>query len=335
MRAVGRERRPDVSGGGTVTAVPADARAVLEEGLSDRAGRPVRIVGWRWVPLHGASIHPIHRLSAALDDGTSLDAVCKEMAVTADRRAAREVRLYTHVLGRRRLGAPALYAAGWDRRRTRRWLFLEDVGDWRLDWCDTPVWQEAFRWLAGMHAAWHGDAAALRAAGVPEQGAAFYRDLAQQARRRLTKARLPGAVTRFDTATVAFDDAVAALQDGPRTLVHGDLSCKNLMVQRSPRRFRPVDWEWAAVGPAAWDVSSLLAGWGVQKPPLLAAYLDERQRHGDVDRAAFTRTIAACEGMHALWYLRWWIAACRQPTFVDRLLGRIARHWAALGDGRG
>ncbi|MGH3518754.1 MAG: phosphotransferase family protein [Haloechinothrix sp.] len=309
---------------------------VLERGLARHLGRPVRIVDAVRKPLGTFSSHPISRLSVHLDDGEQLPVIFKRLRSEAGKDVRREVLLYERLLAGGRFGAPVLYASLCDDAAGRYWLFLEDVGNRRLDWCDAHDWEPAFRWLARMHAACHGQAEQLSRLGcLSDHGPGFYRALAGAARRSLEAYGEPGALLRFDGLMQRWlSRSVAYLDHQPRTLVHGDFSCHNVMVARDGR-VRPIDWEWAAIGVAAWDVAKLLAGWGARRPRFLAAYADEFGRHtGErLDRDEFAAAVAHARVMHKLWYLRWWIEPCRDPVFVDRLLGKMEHTWRLLDDG--
>lgn len=54
---------------------------------------------------------------------------------------------------------------------------------------------------------------------------------------------------------------VAEVAGLPGTIVHGDCSASNVLVDRSTGRVCPVDWETAAVGPGLLDLAALTAGW--------------------------------------------------------------------------
>jgi hypothetical protein len=298
---------------------------VLQRGLRRHLARNAQIVDVRSVALDTYSTHPIRRLRVKLDDGTHLAVIFKRLRADGQRCAAREVRLYERWLRGRRYGAPALYASCSEETEDRHWLFIEDVGDWRLDWCDTPVWHQAFRWLARMHADGYGSEPELLALGcLAEHNRAFSDRLAASARQQVV-VRAPWALTRFDAAMTAYEQAVEASEAQPRTLVHGDLSCKNVIVQCADgnTRFRPVDWEWAAVGLPTWDVAKLLSGWGTQRKRLLATYLSELRRHVDLDPRGFARSLAVCEAGKLLWYLRWWVAGCDDPGYLRGLLDKL------------
>lgn len=313
---------------------PSPAR-VLQRGLSERRGRPVRIPATESGPLGGFSSHPIHRLRATLDTGETLSTIFKRVQPGEDGRG-NEVLVYRRLLSGCRFGAPDLYAHLHDEERGLYWLFLEDLDGWKLEWCETRVWPAAFRWMARMHAGRLGRERELHAANcLLDHGPRFYRALAAAARRTLRERGEARALARFDALTGRwFEGTVTYLRSRPRTLVHGDASCHNLVVERpedpgSP--VRPLDWEWAAVGVGAWDVAKLLSGWGAEKRMLLEAYLGEFGRHGPLDREAFGRELGHCRALHALWYLRWWVRGCEEPAFVERLLDKVERIWRTDG----
>lgn len=308
---------------------------VLAEGLRRHLDVQARISDVSAKSLNGYSTHPIRRLRVTLDDGTHIAVIFKQLQGDGRRCPAREVLLYERLLRGARFGAPLLYASCSDKAPGRHWLFVEDVGDYRLDWCDTAVWREAFRWMARMHADTYGREPQLRALGcLAEHDGDFWDRLAGSAREQL-HLRAPSELGRFDRAMAAYGPAVVDSEAEPRTLVHGDLSCKNILVQRHDdrTRFRPVDWEWAAVGLPAWDVAKLLSGWGTQRRQLLASYLAELGRHVEVDHRAFARTVALCSAGQLLWYLQWWVAGCEEPGYLYTLLDKLERRVGqAAGD---
>ncbi|MDM9379808.1 phosphotransferase [Chlorogloeopsis sp. ULAP01] len=304
--------------------------AILEQGLSRYLGRALQIVAIQSQPLYSFSTHPIERLTVTLDDNQQLSVIFKQLQLKCDRHirhCGKEVWIYERLLANRHLGTPALYASLYDESNHRYWLFLEDVGEWKLEYCDVEEWFAAFRWLARMHATYYRRDAQLREFDcLVEHKAVFYRYLAEMARQSIQEYQ-PQAIARFDSLMSRLDELIAELEEQPHTLVHGDMSCHNLIVQPEVG-IRPIDWEWAAIGVPAWDVVRLLAGWGAEKPRLLAVYLDEFARHAPpLDRPSFDRTLAGCEILKTLWYLRWCLAPRRNTACVEDLLDKIADRW--------
>lgn len=330
MRLTNRPELPLSAGpGGAVTPV-----SVLEAGLTALYGRAVRVIALEPQTLNNFSTHPIKRLRVSVDDGTTLSMIFKQIAADAGQatRREREVLVYRRLLAGRRFNAPELYGSHYDEQTGCYWLCLEDVGDWRLEYSGAGTWLAAFRWLARTHAECHGQAAALRALGcLEEHDRSFYRELWADARRQLAARGNPAQLGRFDRLTAELDRLIDELVAQPRSLVHGDLSCHNLAVQ-SGRTIRPLDWEWAAIGVPAWDVVRLSNGWGASGLKLVETYLEELTSLTGVpvDRVAFERSLAGCELFLICWYLRWWIAACHEPTGVDMLLDALADCWRRL-----
>src|SRR3712207_1930929 len=114
-----------------------EVEEALARGLRNHFGRPVRIV-----ELHSNfladtfSTHLIYRLHLTLDGGERLDVIFKVLRPQQDEDACREVLIYRRLLGGGRFDAPTVYASLCEEARGRYWLFLEDVGELRLEWCD-------------------------------------------------------------------------------------------------------------------------------------------------------------------------------------------------------
>lgn len=338
--AAGHWRESEANVGVTIRGLEPDLHpdpiAVLEQGLSAGAGRPVQIIAADAKPLASFSTHPIDRLQARLADGTTLPVIFKRLqpGPEADIRRECEVRTYRRLLAGRRFGAPLLYAWLDDDVHGQYWLFLEDVGDWVLDYCKRDSWERAFRWQAQLHARYLGredELAALDCLG--EHGPGFYRNLARTAGASLLRFGTARQLARFDALVDrGLERTVARLARLPRTLIHGDLSGQNLAVQPDGR-IRPIDWEWAAIGLPAWDLTRLLAGWPpAAKARFVAAYLDELALHTaePPDPADLNLAVTHCRILRALWYLRWWTRKCQDPAYVDHLLDKMESLWRGL-----
>ena len=303
--------------------LPEEVERILTRGLRDYFGRPVRIVELHSRLLDTFSTHPISRLNLTLDSGEPLTVIFKRLQPRPDRDVRRRILIHRRLLADGRLDAPAVYASVCDEAQGRYWLFLEDVGELRLEWCDVNDWPAAFRWLARMHAEYYGREEELRALGcLGEHRPAFYRFFARNAYEVLQRYAGRRRLAQFEHLMMRwFDLSLKHLARHPRTLVHGDSYCTNFMVQPGPR-IRPIDWDSAAIGVAGWDMAQLVAGWGPEKPRLVAVYLDEFAQHAavPVDRRAFERTLAYCEIMRVLQVLYWWEGPYDNLAFVDGVL---------------
>jgi hypothetical protein len=309
-------------------AIPDVAEEVLTRGLRNHLGRPVRITEMHSRFLGDMfSTHPISRLSLTLDSGEQLTVIFKRLQRRLDRDVRRRILIHRRLLADERLDAPQVYASVCDEDQGRYWLFLEDVGEYnKLSWCGIDDWFATFRWLARMHAAYNGREEELRALGcLGEHRPAFYLFFARSARAVLQRYAESHQLAHFEHLMARwFDVSVAHLVRQTSTLVHGDAYDKNFMVQPGPR-IRPIDWDSAAIGVAGWDLAQLVAGWGPQRPRLLAVYLDEFAQHAasPVDRRAFDRTLAHCEIMRVLQVLYWWEGPYEDLAFMDKLLDEM------------
>ena len=304
--------------------IPNEVEEALARGLQNHFGRPVRIVELHSTFLADTfSTHPIYRLHLTLDGGERLTVIFKLLQPQQDEDARREVLIYRRLLGGGRFDAPTVYASLCDEARGRYWLFLEDVGGLRLEWCDVDDWPAAFRWVARMHAEYYGREEELSALGyLGEHGPPFYRFLAHGAREMLQWLDARRQLVRFERLMARwFDLSVEHLALEPLTLIHGDLYCHNLMVQPGPK-IRPIDWGFAAIGVAGWDVAKLIAGWGPEKSDFIRIYLDEFALHAPVliERRSFERSLAHCQIMRTLQILYWWEGPYKNLAFVDGVL---------------
>ncbi|HKH36860.1 MAG TPA: aminoglycoside phosphotransferase family protein [Rubrobacter sp.] len=304
--------------------IPNEVEEVLARGLQNHFERPVRILELHSTFLADTfSTHPMYRLHLTLDSGQRLTLIFKWLQPQQDEDIRREVLIYRRLLADGHFDAPAVYASLCDEARGRYWLFFEDVGGLRLEWCDVDDWPAAFRWAARMHAGYYGREGELMALGcLGEHGRPFYRFLARGAREMLEWLDARRRLVRFERLMARwFDLSVEHLARRPRTLLHGDLDCHNLMVQSGPK-IRPIDWGYAAIGVAGWDVAKLIAGWGPEKSHFIGVYLDEFALHapGLLDRRAFERTLAHCQIMRTLQILYWWEGPYKNLAFVDGVL---------------
>jgi aminoglycoside/choline kinase family phosphotransferase len=319
-------RAPTPANGGEPNS--GEVEEVLLRGLREHFGRPVRVVELRSEFLADMiSTHPIYRLHLTLGRGERLSVIFKRLTPQPDEDVRREVLIYRGLLAGGRFETPALYASLCDEARGLYWLFFEDVGGLRLEWCEVDDWPAGFRWAARMHAEHYGQEEELRALGcLGEHGPPFYRFLARGARKMLRWLDARRRIARFERLMARwFDPSVQHLARQPHTLLHGDLGCHNLMVQPGPK-IRPIDWGYAAIGVAGWDVAKLIAGWEPeQKAHFIAAYLNEFAMHAPVplDRRAFERTLAHSQIMRTLQILYWWEGPYENLAFVDDVLREL------------
>jgi len=301
---------------------------VLEAGLSDYFGSPVRIVEMAGKSLWGGNVYALRRLRVTLASGETLSVVFKRLLPHPDpvgNTYMREVLIYRRLLAGGLFGAPALYASVHDEARERYWLFVEDLGESTLEDGDVEDWLSAARWLAALHGENSGREDELRSLGcLGEHGLRFYRTLAAKARQNLTLAGAADALARFEELMRGYESIVNSLVGRPRTLVHGDLGPHNVALQAGGR-IRPVDWEWAAVGPGAWDLSRLLYDCWTGRTKFLEAYVEEISRGGavEVDREELADSLRRCDFVYKVWFLSQQPDVCRDSVRVHELLDEM------------
>ena len=121
------------------------------------------------------------------------------------------------------------------------------------------------------------------------------------------------------------EDDAGHLMSERRTLVHGDPGLCNILVS-SGRPVRVIDWENAAVGPAAWDLAQLLDGWGDDGEALFAAYCDEFEaiRPDAFDRLSYRRAFAYASVVHHMWRFSKDVG-CGDPYYLAEFLKGVER----------
>ena len=250
------------------------------------------------LPSANQSSFVVNDLDVRLDDGTTLalvaKAACWDGLSPEGRRAKprflwdpeRERASYEAILSPRRIGS-ARYFGSYVSRSGARYLLLERLAGTPL-WQhgDLDAWRQAARWLARLHARiGAGRAASSRAAGhLLRYDRQFYERWSARARafHRHRPRQLRSLIDRYT-------GVIDALLAEPVTFIHGEFYAANVLVE--PRRrgragcvIRPLDWEMAALGPAAIDLACLVAGhWtDEERADIASAYDRERALLGHV-----------------------------------------------------
>jgi len=217
----------------------------------------------------------------------------------------REIETYRKILAPERLGTATCYGAVADAAAGRYWLFLEKVPGRELyQEGDLAVWQQAARWLAGLHSRFAGrdDLQPLaRAAHLLIYGPDFY---------RYWIGRACAAQPALERLAERYDLVVERLAALPMTLLHGDFYASNVLVQETGEgnRICPVDWEMAALGPGLIDLAALTAGkWTEEERLALAlAYYDALPDPcRSLDEPAFLKALDGCRLHLAVQWLGW------------------------------
>jgi thiamine kinase-like enzyme len=256
-------------------------RDALEQMVSCR----IRALERRPSPFRSSFV--LEELDVRLEDGTRLQLVLKRLEWAALLEAARdakpvflqepmrEIQVYRNILAGFRLGTAICYGAVIDPKIDRYWLFLEKVPGTELyQLGDFSAWQQAARWLAGLHSRFFGRAENLmRMAPLLRHDADFYRRWLERAREfSRSRTMTDSARQQIEWLARRYDRVIDRLTALPVTLIHGEFYASNILIQEAPPyRVCPIDWEMAAVGPGLMDLAALTAGnWNAQERTALA-----------------------------------------------------------------
>lgn len=218
-------------------------------------------------PCPYSTLYPAEVISVRLNSGDTRRFFVKhlgdEQADHPDKQCRdREVRVYGELLRERHLPVPRVYA--WDRSPVsgRGELVLEYVDDLSLRYQDLTHWVVAARALGRLHR-WFGERRErLRACDfLLRIDARYVRSWYHRA--LITVQGLDAELGRHLKRSVTGAGwAADLLARAPATLVHNDLSPKNIIVERSsrPARVHVLDWELAGIGCGALDIVHLCHG---------------------------------------------------------------------------
>ena len=156
-------------------------------------------------------------------------------------------------------------------------LALEFVPGRRLKrFTDAGTWAAVADWLGRMHGCFsRRPADLLNGSALPRLDARFYRAWAWRATECAARVS-SGAGAVMERVLTRYDRVSEPLGSAAPTLLHGEFYCTNVLVDAGAtiRRIAPFDWETAAVGCGALDLTYLLRQkLGLDPDRLIAAYL--------------------------------------------------------------
>jgi aminoglycoside phosphotransferase (APT) family kinase protein len=305
-------------------------RAALGAALGSYFGAARSIVGLERRPSAFSSSFALEELDVQLDDGRVLHLMFKDLSrrglLPEARRGKppflynplREIETYRKILPALPLSTPVFYGAAVDPAAGRYWLFLERVPGVELyQEGELSEWQEAARWLAGLHSHFAPEAAALaqpEASHLIHHDADFYRlwlRRAQRFMRRPDPSSSDADRCSLDLLAQRYHRVVERLAALPATFIHGEFYASNILVQKTPGGVRvcPVDWEMAAVGPGLLDLAALTAGqWNEAERAALALAYREGLAPGYPGRVSdddFLESLDYCRLHLAMQWLGW------------------------------
>lgn len=255
-----------------------ELRTALERALAEPSGRVREVRELRRRRSAYRTSFALEELDVALEDGTSLELIFKNLgreSLEAAGRLAkpgflhdsrREIEVYRRLLAPASLGTATYHGSVADAGSGRYWLFLERVAGVELYQVgEIARWEDAARWLGTLHSRFAGEVDRCAAAGrLVRHDAPYFRCWIERA---LEFARGAGRPRHeFDTLAwlaARYDGVVECLHALPTTVIHGEFYASNVLVlpAAGATRVCPVDWEVAAAGSGLIDLAALSEGW--------------------------------------------------------------------------
>ena len=243
--------------------VAADPAAAVEEILPRARGRAARVVSVRAEPSPFATLFPVDVLHVELDGREELSLWVKqlgdEQSDHPDKACReREIRIYEELFAGTDLPVPRFYGWRSNAATGRRDLYLEHVDDWNLKYQELAHWYRAAERLADLHAHF---ADIEPRDYLLEFDAPYFEAWGERAVEAVGH-RIPELAAAMRDLVARYPRAIEVLAGQPRTLVHNDLSPKNVLADRSsePARIAIVDWEMAGIGCGVMDLVHLKYG---------------------------------------------------------------------------
>jgi hypothetical protein len=314
----------------------------LEEGLTRRAGKSVRITNLSRQPLGQASSFAAERLQLQLDDRQTMEVFFKDLNPKNQlfharqvrnvdlERSERELNVYRRVLSKRPFGAPELYAFRWEPSRECLWLFLECIGGKRVSKLpDLEIWTAAAEWAADFHVA-SNTLSSVEVRFLPRLDYDHFLTCAEMIEEKLPLLAHEDREAIGEALRI-YRQSFDRLLSLPQSVIHNEFFGKNIMVRgEDPARLiSPVDWETAAIGPSFLDLVSLSSGrWNLPvREKMWRAYFDRFQRQAGASKNwdEFRQDLSYLSVYQVIRWLGWWPDRHSFPQFSRWMeeLGRV------------
>ena len=246
----------------------------------------------------------------------------------------REVRVYEELLADPALPVPRYYGSARNGESGRLEVFLQYVDDLSLKYQPVTHWLTASRRLAELHAHFAARGAELSGRGfLLRLDTDYLRGWADRAV-AVVRELYPESAAGLEEVVRDYARVTDLLARQPPTLVHNDLSPKNVLADRSvsPASISFVDWETAGVGCGVSDLVHLKYGLGPEDDQhMCAAYRAGLEGTGLVpaDPGEWDAVLAACELHKTVYRLAscraWGLPAARITGWVAEARGFLSR----------
>jgi hypothetical protein len=248
---------------------PADTlpqrRDSVERLIAEARGAPIRVAAVREESSRFTNVNEANVVFVELTTGEHISLFVKEMRRhdhPDKTRPDREAEVYERLFQSSDLPVAGFFGAIYDRASQHGELFLEYLRDWDLRYHGLELWDVAVRHLAQLHSWFSERTTELAACGaLLRLDAAYFRAWADRAVDAVA-VRSSELGQALERGLDGYDRVTVLLGQQPPTLVHNDLSPKNVIVDRSrsPVRTYIVDWEMAGIGCAFLDLVHLTYG---------------------------------------------------------------------------
>jgi len=289
----------------------ADLASFLEELLA-RAGQHAPISHLAREPNQFPGVFPAEVVTVSLESGQTVTVHLKHLGSEhaehpAQPRPELEIRVYDTLFRNRTLPVVEYYGNRWNSETKRLELYIEHIDGWNLKHEHLDLWVAAARCIGELHAHFAEQPDLLREASLPELDADYISDWAERA---LETAGTYSADygNRLGRVVRRYEGLIPVLSEQPRTLVHADLSPKNVLVDKSrePARICIIDWEHARLGSGFVDLVHLKYGFsGVREQKMIQSYCSALKDTPLLPEnpAEVDRVIAAADIYHRLYML--------------------------------
>jgi hypothetical protein len=293
---------------------PDDAglRFAIEDVLTKALRRSVKVTNLKRKPSAYATLSPAEIVSVSLKSGDNISLFVKhlgsEQADHPDKQCRdREIRIYEELLRDDDLPVVSYYGSRWNQNTQRREVFLEYVDGWNLKYHGLKHWFTAARRLAHLHVYFASEPETLSAREyLLRFDAVYFRQWAHRALCAVAE-QSEELAPKLQAVVNDCDRVVEVLTQQPVTLVHNDLSPKNVIADRSRKpRICFIDWEMAGIGCGLLDLVHLKYG----LPPaddlkICSVYCHELAGTGLLPSksADLARLFAACEAHKIIYRL--------------------------------
>lgn len=319
-------------------------RSTIERVLSDRFGRPVLVESLDRSPSRFATLFPADVVHLGLAGGERLSLYLKHLGPEERDHPdkcgpEREIGLYRKFQRYPELPVPRFFGVSHNGKTGRDELFLEYVDGWSLQYQELEHWYVAARALARFHAFFGKRREELLACALLLRLDTDYVTSWTDRACRAVSGHAPDLRPGLERPRELSSVVAGILAGQPPTLVHNDLSPKNVLADRSrtPARISFIDWEMAGVGCGLLDLVHL--SYGLEEEParrMRQAYLEELEGSGLLPDSPdeLERVLTACAMHKALYRLAHCQSWKLSPEKVAEFIGELDALADRL-DGRG